>query len=176
MLKKSIVMILMACFLSVGMVACNKDSTQEAGEKEQENVMERARQAVPTPQIDNFLTRKMVAKWMKRMDRPNKTFYIYVVADSGAMIGYYVAQYQPVSTATFLTPTKREVSVYGSGANPLGPAPALDGTYYGNGAAASQYFWFDAETDAFISLQGLNYILSDQPLSVEAPRIKVETN
>lgn len=174
MLKKSIVMVLMACFLSVGIFACDKDAVREAGEKEQKNTMERARQAVPTPQVDNFLTRKMVAKWMKRMDRPNKTFYIYVVADSGAMIGYYVAQYQPVSTATFLTPTKERV--HGSNGAVALPSPALDGTYYGEGGAASQYFWFDAETDAFISLQGLNYILSDQPLSVDAPRIKVEAN
>ena len=152
-----------------------EDSTQRQGEIVQESVMQRAINAEPTPQINHFLTRKNVVKWMERMDTPDKLFYIYVLADNGSHVGYFVAQYRPVSTATFLTPTmKRERGT--DGAVTL-PTNALDGTYYGSGGAANQYFFFDAETDAFIELKGLNYILMDQPLSgINTPRLKVEVS
>jgi hypothetical protein len=164
-----LILVIVSLFLFTG---CNQ-STQDSGEKEQESIMKRAREAIPTPKINNFLTRKAVSKWMKRMDTPSKIFYIYVLTDMGAPVGYFSAQYKPVSTATFLTPTKREIDVYGS-QNVLGPAPALDGTYYGSGGNSNQYFWFDAETDALIELKDLAYIISDQPLSLDVPRIHVE--
>lgn len=165
-----ILMILSIVLMSSG---CENNSTQKQGEVEQESVMRRAIQAEPVPQVNNFLTRKSVVKWVDRMDTPNKLFYIYVLADNGAKIGYFVAQYRPVSTATFLTPTKRlEMS---SSGNVTLPAPSLDGTYYGTGGASDQYFFFDAETDAFIELQGLNYILMDQPLAgIDIPRLKIK--
>lgn len=176
MFKKCVVSVMMICFLTVSsftFIGCDMEtSTQEAGEKEQESVMKRARANAPLPEINNFLTRKNVVKWMERMDTPSKIFYIYVYSDAGAPIGYFTAQYKPVSTATFLTPTKREIEVIGT-PHPLGPAPALDGTYYGEGGASQQYFWFDAETDALIEIKGLNYIISDQPLSLDVPKLHV---
>lgn len=175
-MKKSFLFIVsvLTLFLFTNGSCDQKPSAQKQGEKVQETVMQRALAAEPTPQIDYFLTRKAVVKWMERMDQPNKLFYIYVLADNGAHIGYFIAQYRPVSTATFLTPTKRLYrSSYGVA---LTPSNALDGTYYGSGGAADQYFFFDAETDAFIELKGLNYILMDQPLSgINVPRLKVET-
>ena len=174
MLKKLSLMlvIIMMCVFPV-ISGCDANvSTQEAGEREQESIMERARASIPTPEVNNFLTRKYTVKWMERMDVPSKTFYIYVMTDTGAYVGYFVAQYRPVSTATFLTPTKKRV--HGTNGAVALPTNALDGTYYGEGGAANQYFWFDAETDAMIELKDLAYILSDQPLSIEAPRIIVE--
>lgn len=168
------VMSVMLVFASVGCKDFEK-SSQESGEQEQENVMKRARTAVPTPQINNFLTRQAVAKWMTRMDTPSYETFIYVMSDSGAFVGYFIAEYRPISTATFLTPTKR-IDENGMEPDKVLPANALDGTYYGSGGAAAQYFWFDAETDALIELKGLNYILSDQPLALDVPQLTVKTS
>jgi hypothetical protein len=173
---KRLLSLLTVVFLSLVLMSSScesQPSTQE--QKEQEAVMERARKAVPTPHVNNFLTRENVAKWVERMDTPDKLFYIYVLADNGAKIGYFVAQYRPISTATFLTPPKRLHDDIDWGTTM--PAPSLDGTYYGQGGASQQYFFFDAETDAFIELQGLNYILMDQPLAgIDVPRLKVQVD
>ena len=170
-MKRLILLFSVSIFLIFATVNCEvEESTTEKAEKEQESIMQRARSQEPTYHPKNFLTRKNVNKWMKRMDDPSKIFYIYVMADNGSITHYFVAQYRPVSTATFLTPPKREWDIWEQ--NVLGPAPALDGVFYGDGAG-DQYFFFDAETDAFISLKGLNYILSDQPLRVDAPKINI---
>lgn len=163
--------VLLVSILLASVIGCNV-STQAQGEEKQEEIMSRALKAVPVPEVNNFLTRENVSKWMKRMDVPSKTFYIYVTTQMGDPIGYFVAQYKPVSTATFLTPTKKRAQGP-NGAVTL-PSPALDGTYYGEGAGVAQYFWFDAETDALIELSGFPYILSDQPLDLGVPRIKVK--
>ena len=96
------------------------------------------------------------------------------MSDVGTITHYFVAEYRPVSTATFLTPTKRVGYSSSYGVATL-PAPALDGTYYGSGGASDQYFFFDAETDAFIELKGLNYIVSDQPFEVDAPQLTLKS-
>lgn len=170
------IVLLMSVMMVFATVGCDelKQSSQENGEQEQEDVMKRARKAVPTPQINNFLTRKAVAKWMERMDTPSYETFIYVMSDSGAFVGYFIAEYRPISTATFLTPTKR-IDENGMDQDKVMPSNALDGTYYGEGGAAVQYFWFDAETDALIELKGLNYILSDQPLALDVPQLTVKT-
>lgn len=145
----------------------------------QEKVIRKAMKNVQVPEIDHFLTRKTVKKWMERMDQPNKTFYIYVLADNGSIVGYYVAQYRPISVGTYMTPTQQpyNVDVSKHGHEQLGPAPSLDGTYYGmNGGSGDQFYFFDAETDAYIELKGLNYFISDQPLALDAPRLKVESD
>lgn len=166
---KKIITIL-AVMLSVFLIGCDVEpNSQEAGEREQESVMQRARDQYPTPYVEEFLTRRAVVKWMERMDQPGKIFYIYIMSDVGTITHYFVAEYRPTSVSTYLTPTMREEH-NGSGAIAL-PANALDGTYYGTGGAADQYFFFDAETDAYIELKGLNYIVSDQPFETEAPHL-----
>lgn len=170
-----ILLLIISIFMLFSTSCDETSNSQSQGEASQENVMMRAMTQEPVPEVNNFLTRKAVVKWIERMDTPDKLFYIYVLADNGAKIGYFVAQYRPVSTSTFLTPTKRieKMSMdYGK----VLPAPSLDGTYYGEGGASAQYFFFDAETDAFIELKGLNYILMDQPLAgLEIPRLRVDT-
>lgn len=150
-----------------------KQTSRETGVKTQEEIMKKAQKQVPVPQVNNYLTRKTVAKWMKRQDTPSKMYYIYIFADTGNVIGYYTAQSRPVNICTFLTPPNREVHVSGSGANPLGRAPALDGVYYGEGSC-NQWYFFDAETDAMIEITGLNFISTDQPLRIDAQPIEVQ--
>lgn len=167
---KRVMMILVSILVLVSFIGCDEDeTTQEAGEREQESVMERARAAYPTPQVDEFLTREAVVEWVERMDQPGKIFYIYVMSDVGTITHYFVAEYRPVAVGTYLTPTNRLHDDYDWGA--VLPAPSLDGTYYGTGGGGDQYFFFDAETDAYIELKGLNYIVSDQPFQTDAPQL-----
>lgn len=168
MLKKTAVAL---CLLALA--GCKlESSTSSKGEKENEASMSKARAAYPTPESSNFLTRQAVIKWMERMDVPGKTFYVYLFANTGQTIGYYVAQTRPISACTSLTPPDKERSVAGgAGPNPLGTAPGLDGVYAAGDC--NSYFFFDAETDAYVEIQGLNFFVSDSPLSVEADPIRV---
>lgn len=163
-----------ACVVIVGLVVagCSSEpNARQKGEQTQEQFMKEAQSVEPTYDVSNYLTRKYVNKWMKRMDTPTNLHYIYVYADSGMCVGYFVAQYKPISTATFLTPPDNAVDL-GTGGVTV-QAPALDGVYYGEGAGA-EFFWFDAETDALMNLNGLNYIASDKPLNIEAEPLNVE--
>ena len=95
---KNSVLVLVILSMMFSFIGCGEyeKSTTEEAQEEQESIMERARAQEPTYSPKNFLTRKYVNKWMKRMDVPSKTFYIYVMADNGAITHYFVAQYQPV--------------------------------------------------------------------------------
>jgi len=172
-LRKSFLVLGVFVLTAAMLAGCKDSGTTAEGEREQERTMERAREAVPTPMPTNFQTRETVAKWMRRMDQPNKEFYIYILSDVGTYIGYYIAERRPVNICTFLTPPKREYGVRGSGPNPLGPAPALDGVYYGSNGCTAWYF-FDAATDAYIELGGVKYYMSDQPLALDVEQIKVK--
>lgn len=168
MLKHLTIVVLAALTLT----GCNVEpSSSEEGEQENEETMIKARANQPTPQTSHFLTRAAVVKWMERMDVPGKTFYVYLLGNNGQAVGYYVAQTRPISACTALTPPDKERSVRGSGANPLGAAPGLDGVYHAG--KCDSYFFFDAATDAYIEIQGLNFFVADQPLSIKADPIRV---
>ncbi|WP_019558521.1 hypothetical protein [Thioalkalivibrio sp. ALE12] len=154
---------------------CNEASTSQQQETARDNIMDRAHQSVRIPEVSNFLTREYVAEYMRRMDEPNKTFYVYVVADTGQMLGYYVARSAPVNICTFLTPPDRvERTTSSSVGRVLRKASGADGVYYGDSACNTEYF-FDAETDALVQIQGLNLFVSDQPLEMDAKPIRVQT-
>lgn len=151
-------------------------STQEKGQAEQEDVMQRANNAVPTYKPRNFLAREAVQKWMQRMDVPDKTFYIYLLGDNGSHIGYYVGQTRPISSCTLMTPSQRMIR--GDRGQYDGDfivnSPNLNGTY-GGGNCEGHYFFFDAATDALVEVSGMDFFVSDQPLNVDADPIQVQT-
>jgi len=161
-----------SALLLTGCKVESSSSTQEQGSREQESIMKRATNKIPTYTPSNFLTRDAVNEWMKRMDVPGKTFYIYLLGDNGTHIGYYVGKTRPVSVCTLMTPPQRLVR------GDLGqyngdftmPAPSLDGVY-GGGECSNNYFFFEASTDAYVEINGMDYFVSDQPLSVEAEPI-----
>lgn len=169
-----------AALLSSAMflAACQeeKNSTTERQEQQRDQVAELADRSVPAHRATNFVVRETINEYMRRMDEPNKTFYLYVMSDMGTAIGYYVARTPPVNICTFMTPPER-VETY-VGPNNRGwvvrQAPALDGVFYGAGACSTEYF-LDAETDALIMIQGLNLFVSDQPIqNIDAPKFVME--
>ena len=175
------VFVAIVCFLMFfALGGCNmetKKSSQEKGEQTQEKIMDRASTSVPTYVPSNFLTRKAVNKWMHRMDVPNKTFYIYLLGNNGNYIGYYVGQTRPISICTLLTPSKR--LEYGDRGQYHGdfvvPSPTLDGVY-SSGSDCKSYYFFDAETNAYVEINGLNFFVSDQPLSIDVEPIHVKVD
>lgn len=173
-MKYFVVTILVSMMALVGCKPA-ESSSQEKAQQEQENVIERARAKIPTYQPSNFLTRETVNKWMKRMDTPSKTFYVYLLGDNGSHIGYYVAQTRPISSCTLMTPPKRLEQGDGGqyGKDFVMPAPSLDGVY-GGGGCDSSYFFFDSTTDAYVEIQGMDFFVSDQPLNVDAKPINVK--
>lgn len=172
MLKLGIIAVTTA--LLAGCVEESTPNTRQEGAKEQENVMQTARNAFPIYQPTNFLTRKAINKWMERMDVPDKTFYIYLIADNGTHIGYYVGQTRPICSSLLLTPPDQVNYWRGassSSTTAVSSAPSLDGVY--SGGDCSTYFFFDATTDAVLEIQGIDFISVDQPLSIDADPITV---
>ena len=150
------------------LAGCEEESTRQSGVREQEGIMSKAIQSSPTYVPNNFLTRRAVNKWMERMDVPDKTFYIYLMGNNGNHIGYYVGQTRPICSSTLLTPPDRNLRRDGQA---VVSAPSLDGVYAGG--ECSSYFFFDAETDAYIEIQGLNFFVSDMPLNLDVQAITV---
>jgi hypothetical protein len=171
-MKNALIVTLIA--LSFMVTGCNGEaSTTEKQEQTRSSLMDKANASVPIPRIDNFLARQSVAEYMRRMDNPSKTFYIYVLGDNGNTIGYYVAKSQPMNICSFMSPTDKVEERYGD-PDVVRQAPALDGLYYGSSGCNVDYF-FDAETDALIQLNGLNYMITDQPLKLDAKPLKVQS-
>lgn len=176
-IRFSTLMVVVAFFFSaLTFSSCldTEPSAQSQGEQEQENIIKRAQRAVPVPKTTNFITREAVAKWLKRMDVPKKTFYIYVFTPMGQPIGYYVSQHYPVPFSALMTPPQ-SIHEDSYGNVPI-TAPALDGVWYSGGSSGDLYYWFDAETDALISIKGGMLFFTDQPLSLDIERIRVITN
>lgn len=160
------------------LAACQEETTTtERQETQRDMVAEAADRSVPAYQASNFVVRNTVNEYMRRMDEPNKIFYLYVMSDMGTPIGYYVARTPATNICTFLTPPERVERHRPSGGNStyvVRQAPALDGVFYGSGACNTEYF-FDAETDAMIQIQGLNLFISDQPIqNIDAPRFEMQ--
>lgn len=169
-LKVTLTILISAMFLA----ACMEESTSDRQEADRSNIMDRAYEQIPTPQLQNFVKRRAVSEYMERMDEPNKTFYIYVIADTGNVMGYYVSRGGPINICTFMTPPDR-VSYERSQGRVVREAPGIDGLYYGGDGACDTEYFFDAETDAMIQLNGLNLFVADQPLDIEANPINVKT-
>lgn len=160
----------------LGNTSCNATTptARDNNVAAQKSVMDRATAAVPVPRISNFLSREAVAKQVKRLDERGKLFYVYLLADNGNQLGYYVSNTRPVSVCALLTPPDdlwADTSSVGY-ASQLMKAPGLGGTYGGGDCRA--VFFFDAQTDTYIEVNGLNYFVSDQPLSVKSDPITVK--
>lgn len=167
---------LLLCGAMMGNKGCEAapPTAREQNMDAQASLMERATAAVPVPRISNFLSREAVAKQVKRLDEKGKLFYVYILGDNGQQMGYYVANTRPVATCSLLTPPDdiwKKESSYGFTSQRI-TAPGLGGVY-STSSGCNSVFFFDAATDAYIEISGLNYFVSDQPLSVKSDPIKI---
>lgn len=157
--------------------ACNiEESSTRTGSRIQEENMRNAIKNLPVPQVRQFTTRKTIVRWVEHANEPDQTHYVYVMLPGVGYVGYYVADSAPVNICTSLTPPVREYSTAGQGSNPLGPAPALDGVYYG-GAGCDKWYFFDVNSGAKIEVGGqMAFFVSSQPLAIDTPRLEVKAS
>lgn len=145
-------------------------STQDQERETQDAVLKRGLDSQPIYQIQNFLSREAINKWLERMDTPNKLWYVYLMTESGAFIGYHVCNTVPLSYGVSLTNPSEKVT--GRWGNVTMPAPGLDAVYY-TGTDPTVHFCFDAETDALVTFN-VEFVYYDKPLNVDAPRLRLE--
>lgn len=173
--------------LVAGLSACqeevppsNREMADQQNQKAQDDAISRATAAVPVPKTNNFVARSNLAEYMRRMDDPNKVWFVYVMTEVGQVLGYHVGTY-PQSVCTFMTePENVEWRSYRSThgntlASAVTTAPALDGVYYGAGGCDT-YFMFDETTSSMILLSGLNFMAYDQPLDMDVPALTFSSN
>ena len=175
-MKKKLIGLFMAVVLvatSVCVSACDAEPTpQDVDQAVQEDILSRGQVAEPVYMVQNFLSRKAINEWSKRMDTPDKLWYVYEYSEAGAVLGYYISRTVPLSYGVGLTNPQQKV-YGGSAGNVVIAAPGVDGVFYG-GVDNTLYFFFDAETDTLIMTNN-NIKVLDQPLDIDAPlfRIKV---
>lgn len=143
-------------------------SNREKAEKARASTMERAQSAVPVPKIENFINRKAVAEYMKRMDDPSKTFYVYLLSMTGDVIGYYVTRTHPISICSLMTPPDQLHDDMDWGTTQA--APTLNGLYANGADGCDHYYAFTADSDTMIEFSQ-DFFISDQPLSLEADQL-----
>lgn len=149
-------------------------SNSDVQAKAQRENIERAFAASPLPVVENHLTRKSVIKWMERQDQPNVPYYNYIMADSGAIVAYFVSESRPVPGCAFLSQPERVIHEDWTGAGgTVVTAPAFDGVYY-SGDCQYMKFFFDASTDTLVELYGLNILSLDAPLKIDVPRLEID--
>lgn len=175
MSKLTKVLTLLAITLfTMGNTSCEgKESTRAENTRARESNMERANAAVPVPTITNFAAREAVAKQVKRMDQKGKLYYIYLVTETGAQLGYYVSNTRPINVCSALTPVD-DVNKYGANdAVGVTRAPGLQGTY--GGCNDQNSFIFDAVTDAYIEFPNSKVgTITDMPLALDSKPIRYQ--
>lgn len=167
----SIIVALVLLATAVVMVGCSEESdSYKEDRKIQEDIMQKAQAAVPIYETQNYLSRLAINEYMKRMDTPDKLWYIYPMTESGAYIGYYISRTYPISIAVAMSNPLQKLS--GNNGNVVVPAPGIDGVYY-NGVDPSLYYFFDASTDAMVLLT-TDFVALDYPLDVDAPVLNIK--
>lgn len=166
--------------LAFGITACGGGGTPSSEKQRTNSVKARAKAfakaeaAAPLPQPKNFPLRKALVEFTKRQDEIDHPWYVYILADTGNAIGYYVAKTVPVNACNFLSSTE-DVRDDEWG-NLKMTAPSLDGIYYGGSGASGacdSWFFFDSATNALVQIRGVKWFSSDQPLRLDAKPIVV---
>ncbi len=164
---KKVMIVLLTVVMLATLVGCEDDSYRK-DRAVQEDIMSRAQTNVPVYQPQHFLAREAINEYMRRMDSPDKLWYIYLMTESGAYIGYHITRTYPLSIAVAMSnPVQVRTGPV------VVPAPGVDGVYY-NGVDASLYYAFDAETDALI-MWTVDFVAYDQPLQIDVPRLHIES-
>jgi hypothetical protein len=166
--RKIILGLIVTVLVTLPLMGQSCDETYEYDRDRQHAIMEAGQAAVPIPEVENFLARQAIAEYMKRMDTPNKLWYIYVYADSGAFLGYFISRTYPISISVAMSNPQRYYSSIAL------PAPGIDAVYY-NGVDPVLYYFFDASTNAMCLLRGELWLAFDAPLALDVPQLRIAT-
>ena len=170
--KKKIAAIITASALAlVTLTACSEttDGAQEQGQQQTEEAYAQQSQAVPYPkeQLKDSLERRNLKERLLRTNKPNQIGYIYLMS-FGKIIGYHVIKGKVSSTQSQMTTDNLIVWKCNAGncSHNVVNAPGDDGSY---GANEPGIFYF--LTNGTMVTTSLDYLYSDQPLPVDAPKL-----
>src|SRR3990167_3469445 len=174
-----LVVVLLALFVTATASSCDKENIGEDQRKQsvatRTQSLKEAEAKFPISHPKNFPLREALVRFTEREDLLDHPWYVYIIADTGNILGYYVAKQVPVNSCTFLSSTENVLTEGIEGTVVL-TAPSLDGIYYGGGGASAgcdEWFFFDGATDAMIKIRGVKFFVADQPLKLEAEPILV---
>lgn len=171
---RKLLIVFLLILVMFSFMGCEESDSEKAQKKDQMiqgEMLTRAQSVAPAYKIQNFLSRQTINKWLKRVDVPNKEWYVYVHTPmTGEIIGYYVSSTIPLSYGVALS-NPEQIVYYNNGAYQL-PAPGLDGVFYG-GVDRRTWYFFDAQTDALVTTN-MNISFIDQPLDIKAPKLTIK--
>lgn len=157
---KKLVTAATALALVAGLTACSPGVDSEFAQREQA-------QAQKKDATRETLEKVNLQKKLELEENPNQIRYVYLMSFAQP-IGYYVIKGKVSSSASQLRPVDdviRDAGQYGGG-NVVTDGPKDDGTY-GEGDPGNFFF----TTDGVMVETSLDYIVSNQPIAIDVPRL-----
>ena len=152
----------------LGAIGCSgEQTTAEKEAQTQQETLSLAINTVPPYEPAYFQSRMSINRYMEHVDTPQTQWFAYLVSDMGTFFGYFIFDAYPLSIGVGMT-NPMQINDKNSLAY---PAPGIDGVYWA-GADPSVHYSFDALSGAMLQWN-VNYIISDQPLNIDAPLLGV---
>ena len=152
-MKRKIAAIVLGSALVIGISACGGPSEYEQRKLEQNK-----------SQITNSLEKQNLIKKRDKEEDPNAIRYVYLMS-FGKIIGYYVAHGKISSSGSQVGPETEVIKGWNGDGYVLDSAKD-DGTF---GDGDPGIFFFDS--NGVMIETSLDYIVSDQPISLDVPRL-----
>jgi hypothetical protein len=153
--------------LAVGLTACD-DGQRGADQKVSADTYAQQSKAQPYPgtELRDSLERANLRERLLRENKPSQIRYIYLLGDTGTYIGYYTIKGKVSSNQSQMQPQDDMAKPCGTCDRLVVDGPGDDGSY---GEDAEGQFFFT--TEGVMVSTDMRYIVSDAPLSVNAPKL-----
>ena len=177
-IRRTIVLLVV---VALALAACTGNSTtspstpaEQVNREIAESNIDALITAEPPASVSHPMTRQTINFWLETWDVPDKPSYIYIVSDTGAILGYFVGIGLPVSYCVGLEEPyeKIRLDLGEFGGDTVVPKRSQDGVYYGGCDARTRYFR-TADTGAFVEVSGLNTFVTDQPIDIEVAELRL---
>jgi hypothetical protein len=167
---RKIVIAASALAIVLGLSACTgqESNAQTEGQALTEQAFEQQSKAVPYPasELRSSLERENLKERLLRTNKPDAVGYVYLM-NFGQIVGYYTIQGKVSSTQSQMTTDQLIVrDCVGCSERSVVNAPGDDGSY---GLNEEGIFFFTTEGQMVTT--SLDYIWSDNPISIDVPRL-----
>lgn len=136
--------------LSVGLVACDDDSSQSKENWAKQENYDHLVAEQPAGRMDYSPAREAISQWMKTWGEPGRLPCVYIQNGKGEY-GYFIVKGLPVPRCKKLTPTE-EVDSDERG-KAVVQQSGMDGVY-SSGSTCNAYCGFDATTCVYMEFTG----------------------
>ena len=166
--RKVIAIVSATALAAVSLAACEDVPTGTAqgdGQKQTEQAFQSQSSAVPYPasELKDSLERRNLKERLLRTNKPNQQGFVYLMS-FGKIIGYYPVKGKVSSTQSQMTTDSLVIDR--TEGDVVVNAPGDDGSY---GPNEEGIFFFTTEGQMVTT--NLDYIWSDNPISVDVPRL-----